>query len=246
MHKHALSCVWLCELMNYSLPDSSVHGILQARILEWVAISFSRGSSQLRDWTHISCVSCIGRQILYHQHHLSETFLPKYATPHLWPSTASHLFNQIGHSIDNMLQDKNQASSNSILSVSGFFSSSQKTLVASFCSYKTYTAQKGTFPRKATPLNSEVLRSHLEVLVTGSFWSSVSWVGAWEFAFLRSFQADTASPWTMVQRTAFLKDAQPPLRSSVGAGEAPWGGMWGLRAPGLFSVLESAFWVNNR
>ena len=41
----------------------SVHGISQARILEWVAISFSRGSSQPKDWTH---VSCIGRQILYH------------------------------------------------------------------------------------------------------------------------------------------------------------------------------------
>ena len=38
----------LCDSMNYSLPGSSVHGILQARILEWVAISFSRGSSQPR------------------------------------------------------------------------------------------------------------------------------------------------------------------------------------------------------
>ena len=49
--------------MDYHLPDSSVYGISQARILEWVAISFSRGSSQSRDQTH---VSCIGRQILYH------------------------------------------------------------------------------------------------------------------------------------------------------------------------------------
>ena len=39
-------CQTLCDPMNYSLPGSSVHGILQARILEWVAISFSRGSSQ--------------------------------------------------------------------------------------------------------------------------------------------------------------------------------------------------------
>ena len=44
-------------------PSSSVHGLFQARILEWVAISFSRGSSQLRDGT---LISCIGRQILYH------------------------------------------------------------------------------------------------------------------------------------------------------------------------------------
>ena len=42
---------------------SSVHGILQARILEWVSLFFSRGSSWPRDWTHISC---IGRRILYH------------------------------------------------------------------------------------------------------------------------------------------------------------------------------------
>ena len=52
--------------MDHSPPCSSVHGIFQARILEWVAISSSRGSSQPRDWTCISCVSGIGRQILYH------------------------------------------------------------------------------------------------------------------------------------------------------------------------------------
>ena len=39
----------LCHPMDCGLPGSSVHGIFQARILEWVAISFSRGSSQLRD-----------------------------------------------------------------------------------------------------------------------------------------------------------------------------------------------------
>ena len=50
--------------MDHSLTGSSVHGILQARILEWVAISFSRGSSWPRDQTW---VSCIGRQILYRQ-----------------------------------------------------------------------------------------------------------------------------------------------------------------------------------
>ena len=43
--------------MDYSLPGSSVHGVLQARILEWVAISFSRGSSQPRDHTHVSCIA---------------------------------------------------------------------------------------------------------------------------------------------------------------------------------------------
>jgi len=48
--------------MDYSLPGSSVQGISQARILEEVAISFSRGSSQTKDQTHVSCT---GRPILY-------------------------------------------------------------------------------------------------------------------------------------------------------------------------------------
>ena len=47
----------LCDLMDRSPPHSSVHGILRARILEWVAMPSSRGSSQPRDWTHISCSS---------------------------------------------------------------------------------------------------------------------------------------------------------------------------------------------
>ena len=50
------SCPTHCSPMDCSLPGSSVHGILQARILEWVAISFSRGSSQPRDWTWVSCI----------------------------------------------------------------------------------------------------------------------------------------------------------------------------------------------
>ena len=47
-------------------PGSSADGILQARILEWVAISSSRASSWPRDWARVSCIFCIGRQILYH------------------------------------------------------------------------------------------------------------------------------------------------------------------------------------
>ena len=50
--------------MDCNLPDSTVHEISQARILEWVAISFSRGSSRHKDWTR---VSWLGRWILYHQ-----------------------------------------------------------------------------------------------------------------------------------------------------------------------------------
>ena len=62
----AQSCPILWDSMNYSPPDFSVHGILQARLLEWVSIPTSSESSQPRDQTHISCVSCFGRQILYH------------------------------------------------------------------------------------------------------------------------------------------------------------------------------------
>jgi len=58
-------CPTPCDPINCSLPGSSVHGILQSRILEWVAISISRGSSWSTDRTQISYSSCIGRQVLY-------------------------------------------------------------------------------------------------------------------------------------------------------------------------------------
>ena len=72
-------CVYVCvcmltqlcltlwdDPMGCSLPGSFIHGTFQARMLEWVTLSFSRGSSQPRHQTHVSSVSCIGRQILYH------------------------------------------------------------------------------------------------------------------------------------------------------------------------------------
>ena len=58
-------CPPLCNPIDCSLPGFSVHEILQARILGWVAISFSKGSSAIRDGTHISCISYIGRLVLY-------------------------------------------------------------------------------------------------------------------------------------------------------------------------------------
>ena len=54
--------LWPCGL-DCSPPSSFVHGILQVRLLEWIAISFSRGSSRPRDRAGISYVSCIGRQV---------------------------------------------------------------------------------------------------------------------------------------------------------------------------------------
>ena len=69
-----LSNCWIAQLISHIQlfvtpwtvpPNSSVHGIFQARILEWVAVSSSRGPSWARDWTHISCVSYTGRWILW-------------------------------------------------------------------------------------------------------------------------------------------------------------------------------------
>ena len=53
----AQSCPTLCDQMNCSLPGSSGHGIFQARVLEWVAISFFRGSSWPRNQTQVSCIA---------------------------------------------------------------------------------------------------------------------------------------------------------------------------------------------
>ena len=62
----AQSCPTLCDPMDYSLRDSSIHGLFQARELEWVAISFSRGSSWPRDWTRLSCIAS---RCFYHLSH---------------------------------------------------------------------------------------------------------------------------------------------------------------------------------
>ena len=72
LHSSGPSPVCVCSVLSSSLrpyglgpPASSAHGLFQARILEWVAISYSRGSSQPRDWTWVSYISCIVRWILY-------------------------------------------------------------------------------------------------------------------------------------------------------------------------------------
>ena len=67
MHARSLSCVWLfLTPRTVARQAPLVHGISQAWILEWVAVSSSRGSSWPRHQTCISCVSCTGRQILCH------------------------------------------------------------------------------------------------------------------------------------------------------------------------------------
>ena len=66
VHAQLLSSVQLFVTPWTVARQTSVCGIFQARILEWVTISYSRGSSRLRDRTCISCFSCIARRILYH------------------------------------------------------------------------------------------------------------------------------------------------------------------------------------
>ena len=74
VHACVLSHFWLCAI-PWTWSGSSVHGIFQARILEEVSISSSRRSSRPRNWTHVSCVSCLGRWVLYPLSHRSQ----------LWP-----------------------------------------------------------------------------------------------------------------------------------------------------------------
>ena len=66
----------LCDPMDCSLPGSSICGILQAAILEWVTMPSTRESFQPRDRTHISYITYIGRQVPYHQRCLGSPLLP--------------------------------------------------------------------------------------------------------------------------------------------------------------------------
>ena len=79
----------LCNPMDCNLPGSSLHGILQARILELVAISSSRGSSHPRDRICVSQVSYIGKWVLYHQEQLGSPQIP-YASTSGNPSVLTH------------------------------------------------------------------------------------------------------------------------------------------------------------
>ena len=78
---HAQLCPILCDPIDCSPPGSSVRGIFQARILEWVVIPFSRGSFRPRNWTWIFCDSCIGRQIVYYCTTWEASVNPKMSHP---------------------------------------------------------------------------------------------------------------------------------------------------------------------
>ena len=84
VHAQSLTCPTLCDPMDYSPPGSSAHGILQVRILELVAISYSKGSSQPRDRTQVSCIvwhifflttEPPGKPLLYVNYALIKVFL---------------------------------------------------------------------------------------------------------------------------------------------------------------------------
>ena len=79
------------NFMDCSPPDSSVRGISQARTLEWVVIPSTRASFRLRDQNHNSCISCIGKWILYHWATWEAPYygvllkqMARYLTPRLW------------------------------------------------------------------------------------------------------------------------------------------------------------------
>ena len=86
----AQSCPTLHDPMDCSLPGSSIHGILQARIVEWVAISFSRGSSQPRDQTRVSRIAgrcfttCATRVVCNHEPQLKPVVCWLYSCITMW------------------------------------------------------------------------------------------------------------------------------------------------------------------
>ena len=90
--KVAQSYPTLCNPMNCSLWGSSIHGIFQARVLEWVAVSFSRGSFQPRDWTRVSSITktllFLVPNMAYYCHHISGCIMVSWwALPHSQDST---------------------------------------------------------------------------------------------------------------------------------------------------------------
>ena len=79
------SCLTHCDPLDCSCTSFSVHGISQARILEWIAISSSRGSSWPWDWIHVSCVFCIaGRFFTQSQRMVEQQFRRNLVPGWLW------------------------------------------------------------------------------------------------------------------------------------------------------------------
>jgi len=90
--------------MYYSPPDSPVHEIFQARILEWVAMTSSRRSSQPRDQTYISYVFCIERWVLYNWCHLGSLYMSNRRSGQLRMRCLNSIYNSMDMSLSK-LQD---------------------------------------------------------------------------------------------------------------------------------------------
>ena len=92
-----------CDPMDCSPPGSSLHGILQARILEWVAIPFSRGSSRCRNWTWVSCIA--GR--FFTDWAMREASYIMLQNLHIWKYTHSLPYN-VREPLFSLRKNKNQ------------------------------------------------------------------------------------------------------------------------------------------
>ena len=86
----------LCNLMDHSLSGFSVHEILQARILEWVAMPSSSRFSGPRDGTHVPYVSCTGRRVLYHYCRLESPCMCMLCT-HTYKNSHVYMFTYTVH-----------------------------------------------------------------------------------------------------------------------------------------------------
>ena len=95
-------CLTLCNPMDCSPPGSSVRGFLHAGIVKWVAVPFSRGSSWPGDWTHVSCVSCIGRWVLFYSNHLG--------SPTFYLEMFKHYENRVSCEGESTLRGRNEES----------------------------------------------------------------------------------------------------------------------------------------
>ena len=112
----AQSCLTLCDPVD--LPGSSIHGILQARILEWVAISFSRGSSRPRDRTQVTAGRCFNLWATREAHQLQRIFFDEIGNvqlmtpsfvllPTFYISLYYHMLSQLFISSASPTEDKN-------------------------------------------------------------------------------------------------------------------------------------------
>ena len=133
-------CLTLWDPMDYSPPGSSVHGVLQARILEWVATPSSRASSRPRDRIRISYVSCTGRWVLYH-----------WAT---WEGIAS--FWKCRSSPDDQL----------VASSTAWASCERQTQMQPRAVYKIWAKISGVFSQSRTPVHWHKWRHNLKACVS--------------------------------------------------------------------------------